>query len=239
MTTLDFAPNYAHVIELNITPDEATPTWAYALRGINNCVPTPTETVSEDTYFHNLGSGNDDVTAVKLAIAMKGHRMYGDPVQDFIAALMLETGPKRNTDVRWIQPDGTLIEGKCTIRDLSPAGMGDSDSKGDFSYTIAFSSIDKFEPGDKRDLPESVSATAVSVAVGATSKVTPTVTPSTASQQCHFGIEDTSIAEVDTEGNVKGIKAGETTLTVKCASKPSVMKQVKVTVTAGSGSQTN
>ena len=239
MPHLDFAPNYAHVIELDITPEAAEPTWANALRGISNCVPTPNETVSEDTYYHNLGNGNDDVTAVKLQIAMTGHRMYGDPVQDYVASLMLETGSKRNTRFRWTQPDGTYIKGQCAIRDLVPAGMGDSDSKGDFSYTISVSSIEEFEPGDKLDLPESVTATAVSVTVGGTSKVSPTVTPPGASPLCHFAIEDDSIATVDTEGNVKGAKAGKTTLSIKCASKPSVMVQIDVTVTSGSGSQTN
>ncbi|MEF9877737.1 MAG: hypothetical protein RR772_12560, partial [Gordonibacter sp.] len=54
--TLDYAPNYAHVIEIDITPEKAEPTWAWAQVGILECKPESDEKTSEDAYFHLLGS---------------------------------------------------------------------------------------------------------------------------------------------------------------------------------------
>ena len=85
-------------------------------------------------------------------------------------------------------------------------------------------------------MPESitVSPKPISAAVNAVTEPTYTVTPSGANQKCHFGIEDASIATVDADGKITGISAGTTTLTVKAASLPSVVEQVKVTVGAAS-----
>lgn len=58
------------------------------------------------------------------------------------------------------------------------------------------------------------------------------VLPEGASKRLLFAIEDTSIARVSMDGVVTGLKAGETRLAVKCASKPSVSTVVKVTVSA-------
>ena len=74
----------------------------------------------------------------------------------------------------------------------------------------------------------------VEVAVGATAQITPTVTPSTASDWCFYAVNEAGreVCSVDAEGNVVGLKAGEAVITVKCATRPSVNAQAKVTVTA-------
>lgn len=236
MTTLDFAPNYNHVIELDITPNETYRTWEYALYGATNCDPTPNETSSDETYYHNLGSSEKEITAVSWSIAISAHRCYGNALQDFIAGLVNSTGKLRKTNYRWTWPDGTYLEGTCTISDIKP-GMGAPNDKGDFQFTISLNTIDVYEAPGNVDVPTSITCSAVSVAAGATAEVSPTVTPSTANQKCHFGIEDTTIATVDSDGVVTGVAAGETNLTVKAASMPSVTKTVKVTVTAASPSQ--
>ena len=58
------------------------------------------------------------------------------------------------------------------------------------------------------------------------------MTPSSASDRCVFAIENDEFATVDSEGNVTGVKAGKTRLSVKCAAKPSVCAVVDVTVGA-------
>ena len=68
--TLDFAPNYCHVIELDITPTEATPTWANALVGITECAPASDETVDEDDYYDNFGMDDTNVSKIKPSLAM-------------------------------------------------------------------------------------------------------------------------------------------------------------------------
>lgn len=226
---LAFAPNYNHSIEIDITPNATEPTWAYALYGMTSCDPTPNETTSDDEYYHNLGHTETEVEKVDWTIALSGHRYYGDPAQDFVVSRVNETGAGRKTNYRWTQPDGTYMEGKCTLRDIKP-GMGDPSNKGNFSYTIAVNTIDEYEIGDKLLLPEGVTATDKNVTVGGTVAAAASVTPAGASQKCFYAIEDESVATVDADGTITGVAAGETTLTIKAASKPSVVRQVDVTV---------
>jgi uncharacterized protein YjdB len=80
-------------------------------------------------------------------------------------------------------------------------------------------------------LPEGITASKVSVAMGKTSEVGASVTPASANQKCHYAVADTAIATVDPDGVVTGVKAGTTQLTVKAASKPSIMATVEVAVT--------
>ena len=229
--TLDFAPNYCHVIELDITPTEATPTWANALVGITECAPASDETVDEDDYYDNFGMDDTNVSKIKPSLAMTGYRRYGDPVQDFVQSKALTTGKDRKTNYRWTQPDGTFLQGKCSLVDLVPgSSMGEASAKGDLSYTINLDTVDVITIGTDIYTPEAISAEDVTATVGATTAVDAEVTPEGANSKCHYAIEDTSIATVDADGNVKGVTAGSTVLTIKAASKPSIVKQVKVTV---------
>lgn len=229
--TLDFAPNYCHVIELDITPTEATPTWANALVGITECAPASDETVDEDDYYDNFGMDDTNVSKIKPSLAMTGYRRYGDPVQDFVQSKALTTGKDRKTNYRWTQPDGTFLQGKCSLVDLVPgSSMGEASAKGDLSYTINLDTVDVITIGTDIYTPEAISAEDVTATVGATTAVDAEVTPEGANSKCHYAIEDTSIATVDADGNVKGVTAGNTVLTIKAASKPSIVKQVKVTV---------
>lgn len=229
--TLDFAPNYCHVIELDITPTEATPTWANALVGITECAPASDETVDEDDYYDNFGMDDTNVSKIKPSLAMTGYRRYGDPVQDFVQSKALSTGKDRKTNYRWTQPDGTFLQGKCSLVDLVPgSSMGEASAKGDLSYTINLDTVDVITIGTDIYTPEAISAKDVTATVRTTTAVDAEVTPEGANSKCHYAIEDTSIATVDADGNVKGVTAGRTVLTIKAASKPSIVKQVNVTV---------
>lgn len=232
--TLDFAPNYCHIIELDIAQDATNHDYRYALRGITSAEPSNDESVEEYEYYHSLGMSDSSVEKVKVSIEMTGNRMYGDPVQDFVQSLALETGQARKTYYKWVQPNGEMIEGQCTLSDIVfGSGMGDANARGDFSYTIQIDTVDTHETPNASSIPEAITATDVSVKVGESVDAGAKVTPTTANQKCHYGIEDTTIADVDADGNVKGIEVGETTLTIKAASKPSATKQVAVKVTAG------
>ena len=43
-----------------------------------------------------------------------GDRCYGDPAQDFVASLALETGEGRTGHFRHTDPNGDVVEGDCT-----------------------------------------------------------------------------------------------------------------------------
>lgn len=231
--TLDFAPNYAHTFEINITPDSDMQTWASALVGITECVPASDETVSEDAYYNDLGDTDTSVDAVKVSIAFTGHRKYGDPAQDFIQSRALLTKKKRKTDYRWVHPDGTTYEGELTMADLVPgSGMGEATAKGDFTWTAKLNTITE-TPASGEAMPTSVTCAEVSVTTKTPKAVNAQVQPAGANQKCHFAVADDTIATVDADGTVTGLKAGETQLTVKAAAMPSVSVTVGVKVTEG------
>lgn len=230
--TLDFAPNYTHIIELDITPTAPKPDYRYALRGITECTPENEETVNEDIYYHNLGQTESEVESVSISLAMTGHRMYGDPVQDYVQSLATRAGKDRKTRFRWTHPDGTLFEGQCTLTELVPgSGMGEANAKGTFSYRININTFNETHP-DLNKMPESITCEDVTVNEEETAKANAQVTPVKANQKCHYAIEDETIATVDMDGVVTGVSAGETKMTIKAASKPTVIKQVTVTVSA-------
>ena len=48
---LGFAPNYMSALEIDTTPDAASPTWAIFSRGITEVKPTTNETTETKDYY--------------------------------------------------------------------------------------------------------------------------------------------------------------------------------------------
>lgn len=230
MADIGFALNFTHYFEIDITPEADAHTWARVAAGIKTVTPSSNETTSEDTYYDGGGESSSEVTGNGMTLSFSGDRKYGDPAQDFVVARSRMKGEKRHTTLRWTEPNGDITEGDVTLQGIT-AGLGDANAKGSFSFDAHFNGTPDFAEGDVSTWPESISATAVSVKVGATAAVNPTVTPSTASQTVAFAIKDDSIAIVDSSGNVKGIKAGTTEVKVQSVTLPSVYTTAKVTVT--------
>lgn len=228
---IGFAPNYTNVYLLDITPNSSTPTWAYCAAGIATVEVDDSEETDDTAYYDGGGVSSEDVTGVTLGYNFSGDRRYGDAVQDYVAGLRGETGQGRVSHLRHVSPDGSAIQGECVIRDIVIGG-GDANDKGDFQFGVTFRGQPTYVEPSATTLPESVTASEVSVAVGSTASVTATVTPETASSQCLYAVEDASIATVDGSGTVTGVSAGETQVSIKCAAKPSVLTTVTVTVTA-------
>lgn len=231
---IGFALNYQYIVEVNVTPGGDTRTWAWVGPGISNISKDNSETTSEDAYFNNGGNTKTDVTGIAKKYSVEGHRRFGDPFQDFVASIEDGVGAVRDTQYRITDPTGCCIEAPCTILDIKAEGPnGAANEKVAFSCSIARSdSPTVVSDGTGTSLPESVNASAVSVITNKTADAKPNVLPTSASPRCVYAIEDDSIATVDANGTVKGIKAGTTRLAVKCAAKPSVSTIVDVTVTA-------
>lgn len=230
---LGFARNYANALEINITPEEASTTWAILSRGITEIAPSPNESTEDKDYYDGYGTPTTDVTSTQIKYDVTGDRCYGDPAQDFIASRALETGDGRKTQFRHTSPNGDTIEGDCTLLNLTPnSGQGEASALGAFTCTIATAGSPKYTPANKLKLPEEVTASEATVNVGAKQKITPSVTPADANPKCFFASGDTDVATVDSDGNVTGVKEGTCKVVVRCASKPSVMCEVEVTVEA-------
>lgn len=230
---LGFARNYANALEINITPGEAAPTWAILSRGITTITPTNNEGTEDKDYYDGYGTPTTDVTSVQVQYEVEGDRCYGDPAQDYVASIALETGEGRRTQFRHTAANGDVIVGDCTILNATPnSGQGEASALGAFACTIATAGAPKYTKGGKLKLPEEVAAEAVSVAVDGTASIKATVTPNEANPKCFYASGNTDVATVDSDGSVTGVSEGKTTVIVRAASKPSVMASVEVTVTA-------
>ena len=230
---LGFARNYANALEINITPGEAEPTWAILSRGITSITPSPNESTEDKDYYDGYGVPTTKVQSTQIQYEVEGDRCYGDPAQDYIASVALETGEGRETQFRHTAANGDVIQGDCTLLELVPnSGQGEASALGAFSCTISTAGSPAFTPAGKLKLPEMVEAEAVSVVVGAKARIETTVTPAESNPKCFFASGNTDVATVDSDGNVTGVSEGKATITVRAASKPSVMVSVEVTVTA-------
>ena len=226
-----FALNYTNIWMIDITPGAAARTWARLGAGITTIDPAPNETVSEDEYYDMDGAVDPDVTGIRPVISFSGNRKFGDPAQDYIASLRYSIGNARKTTFRHIGPDGTVDEGPCTIANIVDYG-GDANAKGTFSFELHVKGIPTITPGNDDEFPTTITASAVSVAVGSTVAVTATVAPEGASTSLVYAVDDDSVATVDAMGNVSGVMAGSCNLSIKSAVLPTVRTSVAVTVTA-------
>ena len=230
MSDIGFAKNYMNLFMINTTPNTGVKTWARVGAGINSASWNGNETVSQDPYYDGEGMASSEVDGGQLIGSFAGHRKYGDPAQDFIASKQLDYAG-RHTDFMWIAPNGDTIEGDATIANIVGQG-GDPNSKSDFSFEAHYNGMPEFREGNAAEFPDTVTGKAVSVSVGESSKIEVSVTPNHASPSVVYGVEDDSIATVDADGNVTGIAAGKTTVSVKSAVRPMVNTEVEVTVTA-------
>lgn len=231
---LGFAPNYTSALEIDITPEAATPTWAIFSRGINEIKPTTNETTDTKDYYDGYGTPTDKVKSVQPQYEVTGDRCYGDPAQDYVSSLALETGDGRTGHFRHTDPNGDVVEGGCTYLNLTVGSQqGAASDPGAFSCTISGAGAMSFIAANKLKLPASVTCTApTGAAVGKSVKLAPAVMPAEANPKCFFASGNTDIATVDSDGNVTGVAAGKAVITVRCASKPSLCTQVEVTVAA-------
>lgn len=229
MADIAFALNYTNLYLIDITPEEDEPTWARVGAGINKADFDGNEESDNDPYYDGDGMANTEVTGGQLSISFSGHRKYGDPAQDYVAGLQVQYGAKRHTNFRRIAPDGQVTEGDVTISNIK-AGGGDPNKKGDFGFDVRFNGMPAITEGDASSFPEALALEAVTVQVGNTVALAPTVTPTTANAACVYGVKDDAVAKVDAAGNLTGVKEGTTKVSIKSAVLPSVRIEVDVTV---------
>ena len=233
---IGFALNYQHVVEVDTTPNGDKRTWAWVGPGISDISKDNSESTSEDAYYNGGGNTETDVTGVNAKYSVEGHRLIGDPFQDYVASIEDGIGAARKTRYRVPAPPGKCIEAPCTVLDIAANGPnGAANEKASFKCSLSRSDVATVVTDAAGvHLPESVTvAQEVTVAANkSAAAIKPSVLPEGASTRCLFAIEDTAIARVSMDGVVTGLKAGETRLAVKCAAKPSVSTVVKVTVSA-------
>lgn len=133
-----FALNFQDLWEIDITPNEATATWARLGTGISGADPSNNEVLAQDTYLDGNGYASTQVIGAQRTVALTGHRVVGNPAQDFIAAISTELGDSRLTSLRVTEADGSQ--------------WGASHRSGGQGVTIANVDIGGGDPGAKKDI---------------------------------------------------------------------------------------
>lgn len=153
-----FTLNHKNKFEIDISGqtsldnvDEAS--WMGLAAGINNTTPAANDTTTNDEYYDGEGFGTSDVTSKRLQITLAGHRLEGDPAQDYVASKQLAIGDDLKTLFRWTQPSGDTITGVVTLTSIVSSG-GAPGAKQTFSVVIVFNGKPLFAPAAKPTAPE-------------------------------------------------------------------------------------
>ncbi|MCH4184014.1 MAG: Ig-like domain-containing protein [Eggerthellaceae bacterium] len=228
---IGYALGYANLYMIDLTPENDVPTWARLASGITSVEPSDKDKTSSDYYYDGGGDAETSVTGATHAYKVKGDRRFGDPAQDYIARKRFDKGQGRETNFCHIYPDGTKLTTRVSLTDITDNG-GKANEKGSFGCTINTLGSPQLTEANGDDMPETITATAMSVAVGATSQLEPQVMPATSSEACAYGSSDVKVATVSDSGLVTGVAVGKCSVTIKSVVAPTVEASVDITVTA-------
>ncbi len=239
MADIGYAMNYQYINEIDMAPGAAEPTWGWFGQGISSITQDKSETTTEEYYYDGFGQAETSVDGLSKSVTIEGKRRLDDVCQNWVASLEDEVGDALNTTYRQTDPTGKVIERDVTIHEIKAGQDGAANEKAKFSCKLSFNGQPRVvEDGRGTSMPESLTVPPeVSVTVGSTAPIKATVAPETASSRCAFATGNHMVATVSPDGTITGVGVGETRITVKCTSKPSVAKQVKVVV-AAAGSTT-
>ena len=85
------------------------------------------------------------VTGKGLTFSFSGKRHYGDPGNDYVAGLLLETGQGVESKFEWEMPSGAKLTMDCIINLTTPAG-GDSTNIDTLEFELLSDGLPEFTP---------------------------------------------------------------------------------------------
>lgn len=92
--------------------------------------------VEEWTPFESEGWVRRLMTAKSVTITVSGKRNIGDEGNDFVAGLTFTNGQDAQADFQWTFPDGTVVEFKDAVINISNNGGGDSTNVGPLEFEV-------------------------------------------------------------------------------------------------------
>ena len=120
--------------------------WSYSAlcAGIESIEPSVNEQNQQAFYMCGNGGANNEVTGIAPEYAVSGHRVWGDPAQDYIAGLKYKLGQDRKSSFKVELYDHTTLKETittdCTITDIVDFG-GNATDLVPFSCTIRVNGI--------------------------------------------------------------------------------------------------
>ncbi|WP_235020894.1 phage tail tube protein [Pediococcus pentosaceus] len=166
-----FDLNFKNLLEIDInggtdlTSDKEKANWAKLLRGISTITPSAADKTDATPYWDGEGFSDTEVTGKNITFALSGHRVMGDPAQDYVASHFLDIGDKLRTLARWTDPAGNVVESVATITSIVPFG-GTADAKQTFSFTLALNGKPAYTPADSKKVTPPVSPQSTGVTGG-------------------------------------------------------------------------
>lgn len=125
------------LLEIDVTPDGAAPTWAALKAGISSLEPAGNEETDQTQYMDGEGYASTTVTGKQETYSVGGHRKIGDAAQDYVYSYAVKhgLGNARETQARVTDPNGEQILAPCTITAIE-GPSGDAGTKGEISFEI-------------------------------------------------------------------------------------------------------
>ncbi len=110
--------------------------FAWLAKGITTQTPSSSETTDNTPYYDGMGFTETDVTGKALSFAMAGHRVVGDPAQDYVVPKFITIGDGLKTLAKWVDPEGNTVYFLATLTAIVPYG-GAANVKQTFSFNLA------------------------------------------------------------------------------------------------------
>lgn len=179
MERTHFDLNFKNSLEIDINGgtdldnDKANANWAKLSRGISTITPSAADKTDATPYWDGEGFSDTEVTGKNITFALSGHRVMGDPAQDYVASHFLDIGDKLRTLARWTDPAGNVVESVATMTSIVPFG-GAADVKQTFSFTLALDGKPDYTPASTQS-----GGTAPTPSATSTGTTSPASAPST------------------------------------------------------------
>lgn len=151
-THKEFLLNFKNKVEIDISghtslEDVEQAEFALLASGISTITPAAADTTDATAYYDGGGFTDSSVTGKNITFALSGHRVFGDPAQDYIAKHFLSIGDELRTLARWTDAKGNQVQSVVTMTSIVPFG-GAANAKQTFSFTLAFNGKPSLKEAD-------------------------------------------------------------------------------------------
>lgn len=131
----EFSLNNRVLLKVDTTPAASERTYVKLAKGITSAVDSHNDSTDDTAYLDGGGYGNSDVIGKQYTCAVSGHRVIGNPAQDFIVGLQSEFGDDAKTWIQYTKPNGLRITAYVSATEIVDAG-GDANAKTEFSVNF-------------------------------------------------------------------------------------------------------
>lgn len=138
----EFLLNFKNKLEIDTSGSTdldkiASAKFAPLAAGITTITPAAADTTDAAAYYDNEGFTDSTVTGKNITFQVAGHRVFGDPAQDYVASKFLSIGDELRTLAQWTDAKGNKVQAVVTLTSIVPFG-GAANAKQTFSFTMAF-----------------------------------------------------------------------------------------------------